>query len=245
MPAETTPPRRKLHLVRWMVVVFIVVSAWGGWRVVALRSALKEARALGWTVIYTDPAEEMWKNWKAAFEKETWTDGVRYVNIPVGREGMEHTGIVQRLNPRNLRIDKADGIRDLSAFERLGRLEGLWFNEATDLRNIDSLGTLPALRAVGITGSRELGDFEVLSRLQGLVSITLRACPKLKNADVLGSIGTLRLVQLEGCSGLTDVNALLRLPSMEGIHLGDCWGVPAAQFGELRSAFPNAVITGP
>ena len=93
------PPRRKLHLVRWIVVVFIAVSSWGGWRAYAFRSALKQANALGWTVRYTDPVETIRTDWRAAFEKATWLDGVTEVIVPTSESLEPHLAILYRLNP--------------------------------------------------------------------------------------------------------------------------------------------------
>ena len=93
---------------------------------VALRSALNEARALGWTVEYIDPAEEIRKNWKAAFEKETWTDGVKELDIQTSEEFVRHLELARRLNPRRLQIEDASSLRDLSSFRGLSRLRWVW-----------------------------------------------------------------------------------------------------------------------
>ena len=73
--------------------------AWSEWRAYAFRSALSQAKALGWKVEYTDPVEEIRTNWKAAFKKETWLDGVTHVNVPIeavnkARENPGETGIL-------------------------------------------------------------------------------------------------------------------------------------------------------
>ena len=42
------PPRRKWHFTRWLIVFIVAVFGWSGWRAYAFRSALAEAKALGW-----------------------------------------------------------------------------------------------------------------------------------------------------------------------------------------------------
>ena len=79
MPNDTPPPRRKWHFTRWLIVLIVAVFGWGGWRAYAFRSALSQAKALGWWVEHTDPVETIRKNWKSAFEKATWLDGVKLV----------------------------------------------------------------------------------------------------------------------------------------------------------------------
>ena len=67
-----TQPRRKWHLQRWLLLLAASLLAYAGWTQYAFRSAIKEARALGWEVRYSEPSERILKNWKTAFEKETW-----------------------------------------------------------------------------------------------------------------------------------------------------------------------------
>ena len=80
MTTDPPPPRRKWHLQRWLLLLAAGFLAYGGWTQYAFRAALKEARALGWAVYYTDPYEVIRADWKAAFRKATWLDGVTHVD---------------------------------------------------------------------------------------------------------------------------------------------------------------------
>ena len=143
-----TPPRRKWHFNRWLIVLIVAMFGWSGWRAYAFRSALSQAKALGWTVEYTDPVEEIRKNWQAAFEKETWLDGVTWVIIPTSEAFEQHFAIVLRLNPKWLKIDNAPTLRDLSALKPLERTQGVFLIRCTGLTNVDALRNLSALQDV-------------------------------------------------------------------------------------------------
>ena len=122
MTTDPPPPRRKWHFNRWLIVLIIATFGWSGWRAYAFRSALAEATALGWAVEYTDQVETIRKNWKAAFKKETWLDGVTRLDIQTSESFEEHVAIVHRLNPKGLIIYRAANMRDLSALKPLSRL---------------------------------------------------------------------------------------------------------------------------
>lgn len=216
------PPRRKLHLMRWMVVVFIAVSAWGGWRVVAFRLALKEARALGWWVSYTEPAREIRADWRAAFKKETWADGVSNVFIPTGEAFQANLDLVRRLNPEWMQITDASALRDLSGLRRLTRLQGFVLNHCAELTSIDALKERPDFQWMRLRGCRRLANVDALKGLRGLSWIDLRESTSLTQVDALGGIPTLDVIMLEGCTGLT----------------------PETVAG-LKAALPRASITGP
>ena len=153
MPAETpTSPRRRWHLRRWFIVLMVGTLGWVGWTAYAYRAALSQAKALGWEVEHTDPVERIRKNWKSAFEKETWRDGVTYLIIPTSQEFEQHLDIVHRLDPRGLRIDDASTLRDLSALIPLKRLKNVAVGNATSLTNVGALKNLPALQLVNLAG---------------------------------------------------------------------------------------------
>ena len=118
-----TPPRRNWHLQRWLLVLAAGLLAYAGWTQYAFRAALKEARALRWTVEYTDPVEDIQRNWKAAFKKRTWLDGVTLVEIHTSEEFEQHLAIVHRLNPERLDIFNTARLPDLSALKGLTRLQ--------------------------------------------------------------------------------------------------------------------------
>ena len=188
MPAETpTMPRRRWHLGRWFIVLMVATLGWVGWTAYAYRSAISQAKALGWQVEHTDPVERIRKNWKSAFEKETWLDGVKALGIPESQQFEQHLDIVQRLDPMGLRIDDPSTLRDLSALIPLKRLKHVVVVGATGLTNVDGLKNLPALQVVNLDG-----------------------CTGLTNVDALKNLPALQKVYLTRCTGLTaeSVNAL-------------------------------------
>jgi hypothetical protein len=140
MPATTPPPpRRNWHLARWFLVLAIAVFGWSGWQAYAFRYAIKEAKALGWIVQYNDPLETIRKNWKAAFKKETWPDGVIDLTIPTSESFEQHTAIARRLNPQELLIQKAPTLRDLWLLKHLTRLQSVGLEGCTGLTNVEVL----------------------------------------------------------------------------------------------------------
>ena len=90
-----TPPRRNWHFTRWLIVLIVAMLGWSGWRAYAFRSALSQAKALGWEVGYFDPVETIRRDWKAAFKKETWLDGVTEVYIPTSESFEQNLTIVR------------------------------------------------------------------------------------------------------------------------------------------------------
>ena len=222
MTTDPPPPRRKWHLQRWLLLLAAGFLAYGGWTQYAFRAALKEARALRWYVDYTDPVEEIRKSWKAAFRKETWLDGVTWVHIPPSEECEQHLTILHRLNPRELSIDLAATLRDLSALKALTRLKYLKLFGCTGLTNVDALKNLAALQKLDLQG-----------------------CTGLTNVDGLKNLSALQHVTLYECTGLTNVDALKNLPTLEKVWLYGCTGLTKESVASLKAALPNAEITDP
>ena len=223
MPAETpTSPRRRWRVGRWFIVLMVATLGWVGWTAYAYRSALSQAKALGWEVQHTDPVERIRMNWKSAFEKETWLDGVTYLIIPTSQQFEQHRDIVHRLNPRELRIYDASTLRDLSALIPLKRLKYVTVWNATSLTNVDVLKNLPSLETLDFSG-----------------------CTGLKNVDVLNNLPALEWVVLDSCTGLTNVDALKNLPALKLVWLDGCTGLTAETVKALRAALPKTEIEGP
>ncbi len=241
----TSPPRRNWHLNRWLIVFIVAVFGWGGWRAYAFRSALAEARALGWEVFYTDPVETIRKNWKAAFEKETWLDGVTRIYVPTSGEFEQHLAIVHRLNPKELYIDNAHALRDLSALKPLDRLQAVGLDGCTWLTNVDGLTNLSALEVVGLTGCTRLTNVDALKNLPALRYVNLSRCTGLTNLGALINLLALEEVDLSDCTGLTNVDGLMNLPALESVDLKRCKGLTKDSVAALKAALPNALIIGP
>ncbi len=221
MPTDP-PPRRKWHLTRWLTVLIVAMFGWSGWRAYAFRSALSQAKALGWKVFYTDPVEEIRANWKSVFKKETWLDGVTYVKIPTSESFEPHVAIVHRLNPKGLQIVNAATLRNLSALKPLDRLQKVWLRDCTVLTNVDALKNLSALQYV-----------------------TLGGCTELTNMDGFKNLSALQWVSLHDCTGLTNVDALKNLSALRWVELYRCTGLTKGSVAALKAALPKTSISGP
>jgi hypothetical protein len=222
MTTDPPPPRRKWHLQRWLLLLAAGLLAYAGWTQYAFRAALKEARALRWRVSYTDPVEEIRNNWKAAFRKATWLDGVTLMDIPTSEEFEQHLAIVHRLNPKALRINDATTLRDIFALKNLSALQMVSLNGCTGLTNVDALKNLSALQLVHLTG-----------------------CTGLTNVDALKNLSALQYVYLDGCTGLTNVDALKNLSIVQYVYLNGCTGLTPESVASLKAALPNTQIIDP
>ena len=224
MPTDTPPPRRKWHLARWFIVFIVATLAWSGWRAYAFRSALSQAKALGWQVRYTDPNEEIRKDWKAAFRKDTWLDGVTWLSIDTGQALERHCAIVHRLNPKALNIKNAASLRDLSALKPLIRLQKVSLYHCTELNNVDALKNLVSLQRLEIDECTALTSIDAIKNLSALRIVYLH-CTGLTNIDALKNLSALDSVSLLGCAGLTNVDALKNLSALNTLYLVDCTGL--------------------
>ena len=268
MTTDTPSPRRKWHLQRWLLLLAAGFLAYGGWTTYAFRAALKEARALGWYVEYTDPSEEIRADWKAAFKKETWLDGVTLVGTPRGDAFDQHLAIVYRLNPKRLQIGDGFTLRDLSALKPLTRLREVSLEDCSGLTNMDGLKNLPALQVVWLQGPigftnveglknlsaleevtlynfTELTNVDALKNLSALRRVCLDSCTGLTNVDALKDLSSLTDVYLIGCTGLTNVDGLNNLSALQWVWLDLCTGLTPESVAALKAALPNATISGP
>jgi hypothetical protein len=241
MPTETQPPRRKWNITRWLLVFALVALAWSGWRAYAFRSALAQAKALGWTVEYTEPFETIRADWKAAFKKETWLDGVRLVSMREVSE--QHFDIVYRLNPKTLWLRSATDWRDLSVLKPLTRLESLSLGNCGELTSIDALKDFSALRTVSLDDCTRLTNVDALTNLRVLKNLALLGCKGLTNVDPLKDLSTLQRVNLDR-TGLTNVDALKNLSDLKGLSLWNCTGLTNLDGLKNLSALREVKLTG-
>jgi hypothetical protein len=223
----------------------VATLGWVGWTAYAYRSAISQAKALGWYIEHTDPVERIRKNWKSAFEKVTWLDGVKRLYIPTSQQFEQHLDIVHRLDPMALQINAPSNMRDLSALIPLKRLKGVAVGGATGLTNVDLLKNFPALRWVSLSGCTGLTNVDVLKNLPALQFVNLDGCTGLTNVDGLKSLPALDLVILDGCTGLKNVDGLKNLPALREVILSGCTGLTAESVKALKAALPNAEIYGP
>ena len=183
MSSDPPPPRRRWHLHRWLSAFVAALLAYGGWTEYDFRSALNEAYALGWRVSYTDPVAAIRRNWRAVFQKETWTDGVTVVAIPTGDVLEKNRSLVRRLNPRELRIQSASTLRDFSALDGLSRLKWLFVKDGTSLKDLDGLKNLRLLQRLSLTGHNGLANIDALNSLTALEWVYLEGCADLTNVE--------------------------------------------------------------
>ena len=240
-----TPPRRKWHLQRWLLLLAAGLLAYTGWTTYAFRTALAQAKALGWIAEYTDPSEEIRKNWKAAFRKATWLDGVTHVSIHTSEEFVQHLAIVRRLNPCGLQITIAATLRDLSALKDLTRLQGADLRVCTRLTNVDALTSLSALQWIMLDGCTGLTSVDGLKNLSALSSVSLIGCTGLTNVNALKNLYALQWVSLIGCAGLTNVDELKNLSNLQSVNLYYCKRLSEESVAELKAVLPNAEIIDP
>ena len=239
-----TPPRRKWHLQRWLLLLAAGLLAYAGWTQYAFRAALSQARALGWVVEYTDPIEEIGKSWKAAFKKETWLDGGVILMILTSEEFEQHLAIVHRLNPIWLTIGDAGTLDDLSALAALTRLQTLTLSACTRLTNVDALKNL-SLKEIQLTGGARLTNVDALKTISSLQDVSLIDCPELTNVDGLKNLSALQMVCLDGCTGLTNVDGLIHLSALQIVRLSGCTGLTIESLAALNASIPNVSIFGP
>ncbi len=266
MPTDT-PPRRKWRITRWLIVGIIATLGWGGWRAHTFRSALSQAKALGWRVEYTDPAKEIRTDWKAAFKKATWLDGVTNVLMSSSESLEQHLAIVHRLTPKRLTIGNAATLRDLSPLKSLSALQEVHLINCTGLKNVDGLKNLSALQMVSLSGCTGLTNVDALEHLSALRTVYLSDCglanvdglknlsalqkvwldewTELANVDALKNLSKLKWVHLNGCTGLTNVDALKNLPALRDVYLEGCTGLTKESVAALKAALPKAQISGP
>jgi hypothetical protein len=241
---DTPPPRRNWHLARWFLVLAIATFGGSAWQAYAFRSALKEAEAIGWSVRYTDPVETIRQDWKAAFKKATWLDGVTLLNIATSESFEQHLAIAHRLNTQWLRIGDAHTLRDLSPLKPLTRLKKVEFYSCTGLANVDALKNLSTLHWLWLNGCTGLMDVDGLKNLSALKEVLLDGCAGLTNVNGLRNLTALEGVSLNGCAGLTNVDVLKNLSAMKELSLFGCTGLTNVDGLKNLSALQSVRLDG-
>ena len=245
MPTDTTtPPRRNWHFNRWLIVLIIATLGWSGWRAYAFRSALAEAKALGWRVEYIEPFGTIRAEWKLAFKKETWLGGVIYMVIPTSESFEQHLAIVHRLNPKALQIANAATLRDVSLLKSFSGLQGIWLYRCKGLTNVNALKNLRALQSVYLDGCKGLTNVDALKNLSALQGVVLEGCTGLTNVDALNNLSALQEVSLAGCAGLTNVDALKNLSALQTVFLKGCTGLTNVDGLKNLSALQRITLDG-
>lgn len=241
-----TPAKKKRRVWLWLLALIGVAFGYAGWRAyyvhTGLKEAQREAEALGWQVWYTAPYEFIRAKWSHAFKKKTWPDGVALVAVPDSDVLIQHPKLLQRLNPKSIRIDNAISLRDFSMLQGLHRLDGLYVSEFKNLTNLDVLQSLPALKYVSLYYCDQLLNVDGFQHLTALEAVVLQHCPRLANLDGLKALPKLKRLTVHSFPELKNVDVLKNLPALEILFITDCPGVTAESIEALKAAHPNAQI---
>lgn len=248
-----------------MFIVLMALGAYGAWREYDFRQAIKEAQALGWDWLYEDPIVVIQKDWKAAFRRETWFEGMRTLSIDAAHNDVDrHVNVVYRLRPGRLWIHGSKR-KDLFVLEGLTELQSLDLTDCTDLTNVDALKRLSALKSLLLHRCPGLKDVDALKGLTALQGLSLDHCPGLTKVDALKGLSALQYLDLTCCTGLNNLDALKALPALQRLGLlyctgltnvdglreltglkqldvRGCTGLSADVVADLRAALPNTVI---
>jgi hypothetical protein len=245
MPTDPPPPRRNKHLARWFLVFAIAVFGWGAWRLHAYRTALAQAEALEWEVQYTDPVETIRRNWKSAFHKDTWLEGVTDIVITESESFEQNLTIVHRLNPIGLRIRDASTLRDLTSLKPLTRLQTFITFDCPGLTDLSALKHHPGMKNLMLNGCTKITNVDILKDLPALEFLSLDGCTGLTNLDVLKNLPALETLELNKCTGLKKLDAIKSISTLKELSINECTGLKPENIDALQTALPDLRITGP
>ena len=220
--AAEPKPRRKWHLTKALVLLIVATSAYAQWRAYTFNSALKQAYALNWQVRNTKPVDLIYDDWKNAFKKDTWFDGVASMEVPTGEELEQHRAMIQKLNPKDLTVGDCQSLRDLSALKGHTQLKVLWITSPSSLTNLDALQNLTALERIKLDDAQALTNVDGLKNLLAVNSITLWDATKITNLDALKNVPTLEDLDLRYCTALTNLDGLKNHKRLQTVHLVSC-----------------------
>lgn len=243
MPTSHPSPRKR-NISRWLLIIVVGMLGWGGWREYSFCSALRQAKALGWRVEYipSDPLGSIKKNWRATFKRATWMSFVEVVDIPDNPPVPPDLAIVVKLNPRALFIRDAEKIRDLSALNRLSRIEDLRIFEGTQLTDVDWIKGFSRLKSLDLSRCNEIKSIDSLRGLSALRELSLAHCYQLTHLDALTDLKALEKVEIIHCWKISNVDGLMKLNPRCRIFLYEPKGLPKERIAALKAAFPNAEI---
>jgi hypothetical protein len=201
-----------------LLLLALAATAWVGWRAYDYRAAIREAQAAGYTWEVREPIALIRADWRAAFQKATWTGSYWYLHVGEDRDFASLRPLLLRLRPTGL---SATACKDA---------------------NLDALKGLTGLQVLHLGGCTALQNVDALQRLSGLTTLYLGASPALQNVDGLKGLSGLQYLDLSGCTALQNVDALKSLSGLQTLHLVECPKLPAAAVAELRAALPKTEI---
>jgi hypothetical protein len=262
LPPEVAPRGR--WWLRGLLLLALAATAWVGWREYDRRAAVREAEAAGCTWQVREPIGLIRADWRAAFQKETWTES--YWGLDVGR-GLDLASLrplLLRLRPTRLSatlcndtsLDALKGLsrlqilsltgctalQNVDTLKSLSRLQSLGLYQCPALQNVDGLKGLSRLQDLDLSGCPALQNVDALKSLTGLKHLGLRNCTALQNVDVLKGLSGLQWLNLTACTALQNVDGLKGLSGLQWLNLTACPKLPAAAVAELRAALLKTAI---
>jgi hypothetical protein len=206
---------------RGLLLLALAATAWVGWRAYDHRAAVREAKAAGYTWEVREPIALIRADWRAAFQKDTWTKSFWSLKVGEGRDLASVRPLLLRLRPTVL---LAPGCKDadLDALKGLSGLKGLDLSGCPALQNVDALKGLSGLQYLDLRGCPALQNVDALKGLSGLQWLALSDCTALQNADGLKGLSGLQNLDLRGCTALQNVDALKGLSGLQHLDLNGC-----------------------
>ena len=127
LPPEVAPRGRWVG--RGLLLLALAATAWVGWREYDHRAAIREAPAAGCTWQVREPIALIRADWRAAFQKETWTKSYWSLNVGEGRELASLRPLLLRLRPtmliapgcKDANLDALQGLTSLKLSRRMAR----------------------------------------------------------------------------------------------------------------------------
>jgi hypothetical protein len=226
---------------RGLLLLALAATAWVGWREFDHRAAIREAEAAGYSWKVREPIALIRADWRAAFQKKTWTERYRWLDVGAGRDLASLRPLLLRLRPTALSAPACQDA-NLNALKGLTGLQFLDLGGCTALQNVDGLKGLSGLQNLSLNGCTALQNVDGLKGLPGLQDLFLSGCTALQNVDALKGLSGLQSLYLTGCTALQNVDALKGLTGLQGLLLGGCPKLPAAAVAELWAALPKTTI---
>jgi Leucine-rich repeat (LRR) protein len=210
---------------RGLLLLALAATAWVGWRAYDHRAAIREAPAAGCTWQVREPIALIRADWRAAFQKETWTKSYWSLNVGEGRELASLRPLLLRLRPTVLTAWRCKDA-NLDALRGLAGLQSLNLGGCDALQNVDALKGLSGLQHLNLIGCPALQNVDALKGLSGLQHLRLSGCTALQNVDALKGLSSLESLELNDCTALQNVDGLQGLSGLQDLYLTGC---PALQ----------------
>ena len=239
LPPEVAPRGRWVG--RGLLLLALAATAWVGWREYDRRAAVREARAAGCTWTVREPIALIRADWRAAFQKDTWTGSYWCLGVGESCDLARLRPLLLRLRPTTLLVQRAKDA-NLDALQGLSGLKRLALSGCPALQNVDALKGLHRLQILDLIGCPVLQNVDGLKGLSGLQNLILYGCPSLQNVDGLQGLAGLRYLFLSSCTTLQNVDRLKGLTVLQTLDLRDCPKLPATAVAELRAALPQTEI---